>query len=58
MTAQAHGVRVNCICPGVVDTPPMKEMLNREPPIFDPEVTEYSKTHLLRSKFNVIVWLL
>ena len=53
--AKTDGIRVNCICPAVVDTPPARKMLAREPPVLGQEFIEYLKSTLLRSGDILIV---
>ena len=46
--AQTDGIRVNCICPGTVDTPPVRKQLAAQPPLFEKKTFDYIKTHMLR----------
>ena len=55
--AKTDGIRVNCICPAMVDTPPVREMLAREPPMMGHKLTEYFKSTMLRSGNFLLVRL-
>ena len=45
--AKSDGIRVNCICPGMVNTAMVKGMFSEQSPLTK-DVQEYVKTTMLR----------
>ncbi len=45
--AKSDGIRVNCICPGMVNTAMVKDMFTDQSPL-SKEVQEYVKATMLR----------